>query len=86
MKQLRANFRLFSVISPSEAPTAITTASHLRNECGICLVKTPNAMCKPCGCVKFCQHCIAKHMHKTKGTRRTCPHCRQGLEHYVKLR
>ena len=72
-------------VAPSTAMSVVTTATHLRNECVICTVKVPNAMCKPCGCVVCCQKCMAGWMHKTKGTRRTCPVCGQGLQHFVKL-
>ena len=74
----------YSIITPSEAPTAISTATDLRNECAICHDKVPNAACKPCGCVKCCQQCLARYMLKTKGTRRACPWCRKPMTHYAK--
>ena len=73
-------------VAPSTALSVVTTATNLRNECVICTVKVPNAMCKPCGCVVACQKCMGAYMHKTKGTRRKCPQCRQGLEFFAKLR
>lgn len=74
-----------SFVAPSEAPTALTTATNVRNECSICLIKVPNAACQPCGCVRCCGVCLAKHRKKTGRARLQCPWCRADMTHFVKV-